>query len=110
MNKHVLLSLVIATTFLLGTPNDIFAGKNGRLTFKCPKPAHWKLPDGNCIKKGEKRKEGIRRYKNMLGVSNQPKSEKSSQSNSNIHMNSESARENALFKSTQEITLSKITI
>jgi hypothetical protein len=74
MNKHVLLSLVIATTFLLGTPNDIFAGKNGRLTFKCPKPAHWKLPDGNCIKKGEKRKEGIRRYKNMLGVSNQPKS------------------------------------
>jgi len=64
------MTLILGMSF--GAINTAEAGAPGRKTFKCPGPAHWRLPrhvsttvqksGSGCIKKGIKKISGIGYY------------------------------------------------
>ena len=56
------LLLSFTVTDLVLAPQVAQAGVDGHQTFKCPRPAHWRLPDGSCIPKGTKKRYGIAHY------------------------------------------------
>lgn len=56
------LLLSFTVTDLVLAPQVAQAGVDGHQTFKCPRPAHWRLPDGNCIAKKTKKQDGINYY------------------------------------------------
>ena len=66
-----LMTLILGMSF--GVINTAEAGAPGRKTFKCPGPAHWRLPShvapgyqksgSSCIKKGTKKARGVGAYK-----------------------------------------------
>ena len=35
---------------------------DGQLSLECPRPANWKLPNGQCVAKGAKKRAGIAAY------------------------------------------------